>query len=136
MTLLDYAAAMPDDLSKYSGKSYKSQLLGRAGDGWANCFVGEYGTVRTIRDQQFKLVLRFSEGENLLIDLVDDPRETVNLYDDANFGAVVDSMRTQLEQFFARYEVAEHSGLLGKRLPIHNKREAWRTKEQWSSSQI
>ena len=125
-TLLHAAAVESDGLTT-SGRSFLDRFSTEdSAPGWANTYVGEYGPVRVIRDERYKLVWRYEGGENLLHDLEQDPRETVNRYDDANYGAVVDSMRTQLEQFFARYEVAEHSGLLGNRLPIHNKREAWR----------
>ena len=60
------------------GRSCKPGLKGEQRD-WTNRYFGEYGTVRAIRDERYKLVLRYGGGENLLMDLRDDPRETVNV---------------------------------------------------------
>lgn len=125
-TLLDFAQAEPSDWSGSPGRSYKPYLCGERQD-WINRYIGEYGTVRAIRDERHKLIMRFAGGENLLIDLRDDRRETVNLYADAAYRERREEMTTQLEAFFAQYEAPKHSGLLGEDLPIHNRREAWRT---------
>ena len=79
-TLLDFANAAPADRGGSPGLSCKSCLLDGSRD-WTNRYIGEYGPTRAIRDERFKLVLRGAGGENLLFDLGDDPRETVNLYD-------------------------------------------------------
>ncbi|MCY3798154.1 MAG: sulfatase-like hydrolase/transferase [Chloroflexi bacterium] len=128
-TLLDIAQAGPCDRTDSPGRSYKPCLSGEGLD-WANRYIGEYGTVRTIRDERYKLVLRHDGGENLLIDLRDDPRETVNLYADEEHRERREEMEMQLQAFFAQYEAPKHSGLLGDDLPIHNRREAWRTKPE------
>jgi hypothetical protein len=72
--------------------------------------------------------MRAEGGENQLIDLRDDPRETVNLYADEAYRELRESMKAQLAAFFSRYERLGHSGLRGGDLPIHNRREAWRSK--------
>lgn len=127
ITLLDFAHIAPTNQSGSPGKSYKPCLMGEGQD-WTNRYIGEYGTVRAIRDERYKLIMRYDGGENLLIDLRDDPRETVNLYADEAHRERREDMRTQLEAFFAQYQTPEHSGLLGNDLPIHNRREAWRTR--------
>lgn len=124
-TLLDFAQAEPKERSGSPGRSYKPGLKGEQLD-WTNRYFGEYGTVRAIRDERYKLILRYGGGENLLIDLHDDPRETVNLYADEAHRQRREELRTQLKAFFAQYESPKHSGLLGDDLPIHNRREAWR----------
>ncbi len=132
MTLLDAAGAAPDAYAKQSqlpGRSYKSILLGDSGDDWRNTYIGEYGPTRVIRDRRYKLVLRRDQAD-LLHDLVADPRETVNLIDESDCRPVSERLRAQLDAFFARYEVAEHSGKRGNTLPIHNRREAWRNAKQ------
>lgn len=125
-TLLDVADATPSDLSDCPGRSILPLLIGEGGGSWRNIVLCEYGTTRAIRDERYKLVLRYAEGANLLHDLAADPRETVNLYDEAKYDSIVETMTANVEQFFASYEAASKSGLLGKALPIHNRREAWR----------
>lgn len=126
MTLLDFAGALPNDLSDFPGRSFRSILQGGDSD-WRDCYFGEYGTTRVIRDQQYKLVKRYAGGENLLHDLLNDPRETVNLIDDPAQYDRVARMTQQLGEFFAQYESPEHRGTLGDQLPTHNRREAWRS---------
>ncbi|MDE2638706.1 MAG: sulfatase-like hydrolase/transferase [Chloroflexota bacterium] len=126
-TLMDIAQAEPKERSGSPGRSYKPGLKGERQE-WTNRYIGEYGTVRAIRDERYKLVLRQDCDENLLIDLRDDSRETVNLYTDKAQRELREEMGTQLQAFFAQYEAPKHSGLLGDDLPIHNRREAWRTR--------
>ena len=130
-TLLDFAGAAPDAAAKQSqlpGRSFKPILLGKSGADWQNIYIGEYGPTRAIRDRRYKLVRR-AEGD-LLHDLSADPRETVNLIDDETCRPVVERLRAQLDAFFARYEIAAHSGRRGDDLPIHNRREAWRSAQR------
>ncbi len=126
MTLLDFADSKPADALHYPGSSFARRLTGAMDDDWRNIYIGEYGTTRAIRDERFKLVLRYAGGENLLHDLEADPRETINLYGNSDQRGRVKSMTAALESFFAEYEVLQNSGLRGEALPIHNRREAWR----------
>ena len=131
-TLLDCADAAPDAEARQTqgpGRSFKPILLGESAGDWRNTYIGEYGPTRAIRDRRYKLVLRHA-GADLLHDLLADPRETVNLIHEADCQPVVERLRAQLDAFFARYEIAEHSGARGDDLPIHNRREAWRTAKQ------
>ena len=126
-TLLDIAGAAPDagaEQAESPGRSYKPILLGAPATDWQNTYIGEYGPTRAIRDRRYKLVRR--PAGDLLHDLRADPRETVNLIDEADCRPLVERLRAQLDAFFARHEIAEHSGLRGDALPIHNRREAWR----------
>ncbi len=125
-TLLDIAGAEPAARAGLPGRSAKPILLGEPGADWRNVYIGEYGTTRAIRDRRYKLVCR-GDQRDLLHDLRADPRERVNLIDEHAQRPVAESLRAQLEAFFARYEIAEHSGMRGDDLPIHNRREAWRT---------
>ncbi len=126
MTLLDFAECKPADTSHYPGRSFAPQLTGAEDSPWRNIAICEYGPTRAIRDERYKLVLRYAGGGNLLHDLQADPRETVNLYQDADQRGRVESMTAALERFFAEYEVPQNSGLRGDALPVHNRREAWR----------
>ena len=126
MTLLDYAGALPDDRGDFPGESFRAILQGEASD-WRDCYFGEYGSTRAIRDRQYKLVKRYAGGEDLLHDLLSDPRETVNLIDETAHKVTRDRLKRRLEGFFAQYQRPAHSGLRGDELPIHNRREAWRS---------
>ena len=124
-TLLDFAGALPADMRGYPGRSFRRLLQGHDMD-WRDCYYGEYGTTRAIRDRRFKLVKRYAEGQNLLHDLDNDPREEINLrYDPAQHDRVA-NMTRRLEDFFAQCESPVHRGTLGDALPVHNRHEAWR----------
>ncbi len=135
MTLLDVARATPEERSLYPGESFLPILRGQD-MAWRDCIIGEYGTTRAIRERRFKLVKRYAGGENLLHDLIADPREIINLYDDPEYAATAGRLTAKLEEFFARYEDPAHSGLLGDALPIHNRREAWRSLDRLEGKRV
>jgi choline-sulfatase len=126
-TVLEYANALPDDFSQFPGKSFKSLLLGDLEDDWENVYIGEYGTTRVIRNERYKLILRYPEGEHILIDMQNDPREVVNLYAQSEYNKTVEELKNQIISFFEKYEAKQYSGLNGNHLPKHNAHEAWRT---------
>lgn len=129
-TLLDFAGAAAHAPQRSPGRSYRRLLQG-AGDGaWRNQTVVEYGPVRALREQNYKLVQRHDGHPHLLHDLQKDPRETVNLYSDKRYQDLRRRMTADLDTFFARYEAPERSGLRGDALPIHNRREIWRSRRQ------
>ena len=78
-----------------------------------------------IRDERWKLVLRYPAGPHDLFDLQADPEERVNVYE-AN-PQIAARYKARLDGFYAEHEVAELSGLRVKQQPVHNgKNEAWR----------
>ena len=113
---------LPED--SYAGASYADLLRGQELD-WDNTRFGEYGDLRMIRDERWKLILRYPEGPHELFDLRRDPSESVNCY--GRQPAVVAEYRARLEAFYAEHEAAALSGLRVKRQPLHNDgNEAWR----------
>ena len=113
---------LPDDV--YAGKSYLELLRGNEME-WDNTRYGEYGDLRMIRDERWKLVLRYPEGPHDLFDLQADPGEQVNRY--ASESEVVASYKARLDSFYAEHEVAALSGIHVKRQPRHSGgSEAWR----------
>ncbi len=128
MTLLDFAGARPQASDRFPGKSFRGLLAGEVNPAWDNRILVEYGPVRAIHDGRYKLVQRRDGYENLLHDLERDPREQANLYRDPQCQDIARRLTAALESFFARYEVAERSGLRGDELPVHNRNEAWRSK--------
>jgi len=124
MTLCDYAGVTPSDASDLPGTSYREMLEGKV-QVWDETCYGEYGDLRMIRDERWKLVIRYPNGPHDLFDLQSDPDETENVYD--QHPDVVKAMHAKLDQFYAQYDNAEKSGLRVKELPQHNTaNEAWR----------
>ena len=117
MSLLNFADARPRALDQIPGTSYRHLLDGREDPEWDNTTIVEYGNVQAIRDERYKLVQRHDGYENLLHDLQQDPRETVNLFRDPQYQNTVKRFTKALYRFFAQYEVAEHSGTRGDDLP-------------------
>lgn len=126
-TLLDYAGvpAAPD--RNYPGRSFLPALTNEAHlPAWRQQQFGEYGNLRMIRTRRHKLVRRYPDGPSELFDLLQDPRETVNLFHDPAHAGLVADLTQQLEEHFARYEDPLKSGLRVRHLPRHNDSEAWR----------
>ncbi|MEQ8677776.1 MAG: sulfatase-like hydrolase/transferase [Aggregatilineales bacterium] len=120
-TLLDYAGVPPVDDSP--GRSFLPML--QAGKGlpdWKDSQIAEYGPVRMIRTEKYKLVLREPSGKNELYDLDADPAETRNLYT----AELAVELTTRLEAFFEAYATPDHDGRNAERLRQHNYVEAWR----------
>ena len=112
---------LPED--SYAGASYADLLRGHEID-WDNTRYGEYGDLRMIRDERWKLILRYPAGPHELFDLRDDLSETVNCF--AQRPEVVAAYKARLDAFYAEHEVEALSGLRVKDLPLHNENEAWR----------
>ena len=128
-TVADYAGIPLPDRGRdyYPGRSFLPILDNSAAlPDWRNVQFGEYGNLRMIRTERFKLVRRYPEGPCELFDLRHDPRETVNLFDDAACAALIDRLTEEIEMHFSRYQDARNSGLNVQWLPRHNDTEAWR----------
>ncbi|MEI6243654.1 MAG: sulfatase-like hydrolase/transferase [Acidobacteriota bacterium] len=97
------------------GRSYLPWLKGGRLSDWRDAHICEYGNARMIRTPDYKLILRYPfngvADPHELYDLRRDPRETVNRYADASLAATVSQLTGRINAFFAKYEVAEHSGL-------------------------
>ena len=125
-SILGLARVAPADPDVCPGQSYAPMLSGESLR-WDETRYGEYGDLRMIRDRRWKLVWRYPDGPHDLFNLLDDPGETVNLYGQPGTEAQVAMLKAQLDAFYARYSVAEKSGLRVKTLPRHNiSSEAWR----------
>ena len=119
--LAGIAESVPADCT---GQSYLPLLQGASMD-WDETCYGEYGDLRMIRDERWKLVWRYPAGPHDLFDLQADPGELRNVF--ADHPAEVKRLKTQLDAFYREHEVDAVSGLRVKQLPAHNgKSEAWR----------
>ncbi len=127
-TVLDAAGVKPDKASiakiNSPGVSYLPQLLGETATKWKDAQIVEYGNARMIRTTKYKLIVRYPYGGAVapseLYDIVADPRETVNLYDEPNSAAVVAELTDRLNNFFAKYSIPGKTGLdLDKQIPAN-----------------
>ena len=118
-TLLDVSGTAPNPSTatqiNSSGLSYLPQLRGQSVPSWRRTMISEYGNARMARTDRYKLIKRYPYAgvtfPDELYDLQDDPRERVNCHQDAGRQKVVHDLSADLEQFFAKYTIAGHSGL-------------------------
>lgn len=123
-TLCDVAGVSLNDEEQFAGQSYLPMLKGEDMM-WDNTCYGEYGDLRMIRNQRWKLVYRYPDGPHDLFDLQNDPHETKNIVDEHPL--MVKELKRKLEAFYRHHENDDVSGLRVKDLPIHNTaNEAWR----------
>lgn len=128
-TLLEHTSTSlaPIQLEKtYPGRSFRDLCLGKAIADWPAATYGEYGNLRMVRTRLEKLVRRYPNGPCELYDLAEDPRETHNLYNCPTSADLLSRLTTMIDDYFARYDVPERSGLRVTSLPRHNAVEAWR----------
>jgi choline-sulfatase len=114
----------------YPGRTYLS-LLDNTGalPGWRREQYGEYGPLRMIRTERYKFLQRNPHGRHELFDLLADPRETMNLYDDTSYAPLIAELTARIDEYFARFEDKKKNGLRAAVLPRHNFTEAWRSEE-------
>ncbi len=125
-TILDRAGIAQPAAESHAGRSYLPLLAGES-IAWDNTHYGEYGDLRMIRNERWKLVWRYPNGPHDLFDLQTDPGEIHNLYGQAGTEGVTAQLKESLDQFYARYSDDQKSGLRVKELPQHNlSSEAWR----------
>ena len=124
-TILDVAGLSPDSEKPFPGTSYAGMLKGET-PAWDETIYGEYGDLRMIRTPELKLVVRYPDGPHELFDLVNDPDETDNVRDDADYAYDIPELRQQLDAFYSEYESPGKSGLQVKKQHRHNDYEAWR----------
>ena len=115
-TLLEYVDAadrVPDGLP---GRSFAPLLADRSIDERKSiCVFDEYGPVRMIRSQEWKLVWRYPAGPHELYNVGDDPGERVNLFSRPGQGERIRKLRRELEDWFASYVDPTFDG---SRLPV------------------
>src|SRR5688500_7052503 len=82
-TLLDHAGLSESRAHKKPGRSFEPILAGRSLPSAREVVVyDEYGPVRMIRTKEWKYVHRYPNGPHELFDLVADPGERINRFDD------------------------------------------------------
>ncbi len=129
MALLDYAGLRGENTGEqnYPGRSMWPLLQNQNALGWREAQYCESGNVRMLRTARHKLVRRYPDGPHEFFDLVRDPRETRNLFDEPEHRQQIDRLTRRLEDHFERHQDPTKSGLRVRDLPRHNFTEAWRT---------
>lgn len=127
-TLVEYVGIdLPFPQDNYPGTSYLALLNdSKPINDWRTYQIGEYGNVRMIRTFTHKLTLRYPNGPNELINILDDSREIRNLYNEPSQKDLIKDLSSHIDTFFSKYEEPDTSGLLREKLPLHNNTEAWR----------
>ncbi|MFJ9174038.1 sulfatase-like hydrolase/transferase [Streptomyces sp. NPDC102360] len=127
-TLLDVAGAPEPETptTPYPGRSYRDALLGAPLRDASELVFAEYGTLRMVRSDRFKLVRRFPDGPHEMFDLRQDPREAVNVIDDPELSERRATLDEALTSYFATYQEVGRQGTNVLNQPRHNGDEAWR----------
>jgi choline-sulfatase len=120
------AGAAPDPARRYPGASWLPLAQGRDLPAWREARFGEYGDLRMRRTPLFKYVRRHPAGPDDLFYLAYDPGERQNLSGAPRLAKLEAELAAELGQWYSAYDSPEHSGLLVKRQPAHNRHEAWR----------
>ena len=115
-TLMEYTGTpecIPDGLP---GRSFSPLLDGRPiGERQSIYVYDEYGPVRMIRSEEWKLIWRYPAGAHELYNVAEDPEERVNLFGQRGYADRIRSLRRELDDWFASYV---DPGLDGSRRPI------------------
>ena len=84
------------------GRDFSKALEGKTIE-WDDVIYYEYINTRAIRTDKWKLIIRQGEGPDELYDMVNDPGEWVNLYDEKKYAEIQMELYGRLTGFFHRY---------------------------------
>jgi len=90
------------------GRSFVPALRGETLNWGDRPLFHEYEIVRAIRTSGWKLILRRPSGPNELYNLIEDPGETLNRFEDSAVADVRTRLEDDLRSFFDRYAVPEY----------------------------
>ncbi len=121
-TILDFANTPLPTNTNYPGISYATTY----NQPRKQPRFGEYGDLRFIQTDQYKLIIRYNHKPNELFDLITDPDETNNLFNDPQHANTIQQLLAQLESWYEDYQTPQYSGLNVLDQPIHNDSESWR----------
>lgn len=92
------------------GASFAAVLDGQPFQREFVAVCSEYGAVRMLRNQRYKLVKNYINGDDLFYDLQADPGETVNRIADPAYLQIREEMALQMDAAFARYADPQKDG--------------------------
>lgn len=102
---------IPVDTSGFPGKSFAGIWKGTSQEREAGDIVifDEYGSVRMLRQKDWKYICRYPDGPNELYNLENDPGETDNVIDKAPT-ELIELLHNRLEEWFYRQTRMETDG--------------------------
>jgi choline-sulfatase len=112
-TLLDYVGIEQEAGRRKPGRSFRHVLEGNDDRIVDDPIVvyDEYGPVRMVRTFEWKYVHRYPDGPHELFDLKHDSGERMNRVADPAAKAIVDTLRSRLDEWFATYVDPLHDGV-------------------------
>lgn len=118
-TLLDYLGIedTKEDNINYPGKSFVDILTKNSFILDENVIIyDEYGPTRMIRNKEYKYIHRYPDGPYEFYNLLNDPDEKINEYDNEFYFEKIQEMRNKLEDWFLKYVNPE---IDGSKLPVY-----------------
>ncbi|NQT58301.1 MAG: sulfatase-like hydrolase/transferase [Bacteroidetes bacterium] len=113
---------------QYTGKSVLSLFRDKnLSVDWRSYQFCEYGMVRMIRSDRYKLIVRNSNQKDQLFDLQSDPRELTNLIDNSAYHELITSLKILLTEFYIKFENPVKSGVNVMNPGLFNDVHAWRS---------
>ena len=110
-TLCEYLGQAVTPGNALPGESFLEELtLGRPLLDRRVCVLDEYGPVRMIRSRTHKFIYEGCQGGHQLYDLIADPGETINHFDDPAYAPVQRELEAQLNEAFQRYTLCPFDG--------------------------
>ncbi|WP_305766795.1 sulfatase-like hydrolase/transferase [Candidatus Epulonipiscium viviparus] len=111
-TIMDIAGISYKSQPLQPGHSFFPHLVG-SNQQHTNVFMfDEYGFVRMIRSDQFKLVYRYNDLDSELYDLAADADETTNLYGQPEYAQIQNDLTHKLNEWFSQYTDTKFDGHL------------------------
>lgn len=134
-TVLDAARVELSDEERKTlnspGRSMLDLLMRDGVKDWRDAQFCEYGNARMIRTREAKLIRRYpgpnGHFRDEYFDLTRDPREHHNAIDDPAYAEAIDKLSKKLDDYFARYENPEKSGVNIALQPKCNNHHPWET---------
>ena len=115
-TIMDYVANLDSTPNNLPGQSFAPILRDDECAEHDRIFVfDEYGPVRMIRSEEWKLIWRYPAGAHELYNVSNDPDERVNLFNEPGFADLIAKMRRELDDWYATYI---DPNIDGSKLPI------------------
>ncbi len=133
-TLLDYAGVDVGDSSR-PGHSFVNILRGGddVRDDRSVVVCDEYGPVRMIRRDEWKLIWCYLDGTGELYDLERDPDERVNQIDSLEGQRIAAELKAEMEAWFQRYITPEHDAL---QYPVNGEGQMARAEEWYQGKRV
>lgn len=95
---------------KPAGKSFAKTLRGEKFEREYVSVFSEYGAVRMIRNEKYKLIKNYIDGQDLFFDLKEDPFEEKNAIDSDEYSDIIKNMSEKLDEGFDEYKDALRDG--------------------------